>query len=130
MASAPGIFQPSQGENNQGCVDFSFSFLTAATGVDPDATLIRGNKVATIVRADTGKFTVTLDAPYYQIVTVDSCVRDVSTGDGAYSTVYIADEAVSPLEFTVFTFDATGAEADLVSRRVSVNLKIKISVGA
>ena len=130
MATSPGLFLPSIGENNAGCVDFSFSFLTAATGVDPDATLIRGNKVASVTRSAAGKYLVTLDSPYYQIISRSSIVDDVSTGDGAYASVYVADEAASPLVLTVFTYAAGGAKTDLVSRRVNVDLKIRLSVGA
>jgi hypothetical protein len=121
-------WQPSFGNNDTGVADLTFSFVTN-DGDDPDETLTRGNKVASITYAATGKYTVTLDGGYYEILGVTSHVNADSGGDGAYSAVYIADEAADPLVLTVFTFDATGAEADLTSRRVTVSLKLKLSMG-
>lgn len=130
MAASPGLFQPSYGVNSPGTADFSFSFLTAGDSVAPSESSIRGTKVASITAPATGKYEVTLDAPYYQVLTAVASLNDSSTGDGGQASVYIADEAASPLVVTVFTTNAAGTKTAFTGRRVNVNLRFKLSVGA
>lgn len=99
-----------------------FSFVANGSS-DPDATLNRGNYIASALYSTTGTHIVTLTGGFYRLDDVEAMIDADSSGGGAYATVYCPDEQANPLVLHVFTHAADGTKTNYTGRRVRLTIQ-------
>lgn len=127
---ATTLWKPLAGTNDYGVVDFSFSFVAKTTTADPDATLIRGEKVASITCGAQGVYVCTLSSGFAQLVSLTVDYAEPSTPVGDRVGIYPVDETADPLVLTVKYFRnaaLTTANNPAAATRIYVRGSFKIS---
>lgn len=92
---------------------------------NPAAATVRGNYVASVTRAGTGKFTATMSGGFNRVDFVTAELDDIGSDDGAYATCRIVDETAIPLQIEIFTRAAGGTKTDYSGRRVRLKLECR-----
>lgn len=117
----------SDGSNNVPMLKNCVMSFVANGSSDPDATLNRGNYLASVTYSTTGKLIVTLSGGFYRLDEATADIEADSSGGGAYATVYCPDEQANPLVLHVFTHAADGTKTNFSSRRVRMTLQARDS---